>query len=182
MPLSLSHPPPSRIPPPSLSTGIGELMECEPKDYRVNFNFKFAENDAPTISVLDAGFYYDTSSSECASSSSSSSSGSRTTTTTPKPEKKILFSGLRFSIGTKSRICLVGANGSGKTTLLKLLTGRVDPTEGVVSFHRLLRLGGYWYLFHLLNSIIVYQPITSAYPYSHEVSIISPSDTHTHSN
>ena len=153
-------------------------MESEPKDYRVNFNFKFAEDDAPTISVLDAGFYYSTSetssssssgggassssgssgnssasssaSGSSASSSSSSvlvqsSSGSRTSTSLPKQEKKILFSGLRFSIGTKSRICLVGANGSGKTTLLKLLTGRVEPTEGVVSFHRLLRLGRYSY-------------------------------------
>lgn len=101
---------------------IAELMDGEPREYRVNFNFKFAEDDAPTISVLDAGFYYPAEGTKA---------------------KKTLFSGLRFSIGTKSRVCLVGANGSGKTTLLKLLTGRLEPTEGVVSFHRLLRLGIY---------------------------------------
>jgi ATP-binding cassette subfamily F protein 1 len=102
--------------------GIAELMDSEPREYRVNFNFKFAEDDAPTISVLDAGFYYPAEGTKA---------------------QKRLFSGLRFSIGTKSRVCLVGANGSGKTSLLKLLTGRAEPTEGVVSFHRLLRLGIY---------------------------------------
>lgn len=94
----------------------------EPKEYRVNFNFKFAEDTAPTISVLDVGFTYPSAGSAPA---------------------KTLFQNLRFSIDSSSRIAVVGANGSGKSTLLKLLTGVVEPTEGIISFHRNLRLGIY---------------------------------------
>ena len=34
-------------------------------------------------------------------------------------------------------------NGSGKSTLLKLLTGRLQPTEGVITLHGHLRIGIY---------------------------------------
>jgi ATPase subunit of ABC transporter with duplicated ATPase domains len=68
--------------------GLAALVGAEPKIYRVNFAFKSAEDDRPTISVLDAAFRYDAD--------------------------RPMFSGLRFSIGTSSRICICGANGSGK--------------------------------------------------------------------
>jgi ATPase subunit of ABC transporter with duplicated ATPase domains len=34
-------------------------------------------------------------------------------------------------------------NGSGKSTLLRLLTGRLEPTDGVISLHPHLRVGIY---------------------------------------
>ena len=62
-----------------LSTLLGE----EPREYRVNFSFKFAEDATPTISVLDASFSYDKNSPP-------------------------LFSGLRFGCSTSSKIAIVG--------------------------------------------------------------------------
>jgi ATP-binding cassette subfamily F protein 1 len=98
--------------------GITALMIDPPKEYRVKFEFKFAEDDMPTISVLDAGFRYG-------------------------PDYPWLFTDLRFNIGTTSKIAIVGPNGAGKTTLLKMLTGKLEPTTGIVSLHRLLRIGIY---------------------------------------
>jgi len=43
-----------------------------------------------------------------------------------------LFSGLSFSLDTKSRVVLVGPNGAGKSTLMKLVCGGLGPTEGEV--------------------------------------------------
>jgi ABC-type multidrug transport system ATPase subunit len=37
---------------------------------------------------------------------------------------------LDLTIGNGERIALVGHNGSGKTTLIRLLTGRIDPSDG----------------------------------------------------
>jgi ATPase subunit of ABC transporter with duplicated ATPase domains len=34
-------------------------------------------------------------------------------------------------------------NGSGKSTLLRLLTGRLEPTDGIISLHSQLRVGIY---------------------------------------
>ena len=35
-----------------------------------------------------------------------------------------------LAIGEGERVALIGHNGSGKTTLIRLLTGRLDPTDG----------------------------------------------------
>ena len=55
----------------------------EPREYRVNFSFKFAEDSTPTISVLDASFRFN-------------------------KEDPFLFSGLRFGVSTASRVAIVG--------------------------------------------------------------------------
>ncbi len=52
-----------------------------------------------------------------------------------------LFKGISFLITPKDRIGLVGKNGAGKSTLLKILSGQQQPTEGVISLPRELRLG-----------------------------------------
>jgi len=61
------------------------------------------------------------------------------------PGAKPLFNGLgnpphQFNIDTTSRIVFVGENGKGKTTLLKLLSGRLQPTEGEIVISRHARL------------------------------------------
>ena len=62
---------------------VSTLHTEEPREYRVNFSFKFAEDSTPTISVLDASFRFD-------------------------KESPFLFSGLRFGISTASRVAIVG--------------------------------------------------------------------------
>ena len=39
--------------------------------------------------------------------------------------------------------CQVGPNGAGKSTLLKLMTGQLDPLDGMVKRHNHLRIGQY---------------------------------------
>jgi len=52
-----------------------------------------------------------------------------------------LFSDLNFAIGARDRIGVIGPNGKGKTTLIKLLAGTLDPFEGTVAFHRVVKTG-----------------------------------------
>jgi len=44
----------------------------------------------------------------------------------------LLIDGLRFSVGKKDRIAIIGKNGKGKTTLLNILAGEFAPTSGEV--------------------------------------------------
>ncbi len=46
---------------------------------------------------------------------------------------KPLFSHVSFVINDRDRVALVGKNGAGKSTLLKILTGKLQPTSGIVS-------------------------------------------------
>src|SRR5690554_1047571 len=54
---------------------------------------------------------------------------------------QVLFTGATFQLDAGERYGLVGANGSGKTTLLRILSGDVEPDEGVVSIPKSVRLG-----------------------------------------
>lgn len=80
---------------------INTLTEEQPKDYRVNFNFLYADDNTPTISVLDAGFRYGKTNSN--SIFNSTNKASSTSNSSP-----YLFSGMRFGVGTSSRIAIVG--------------------------------------------------------------------------
>lgn len=57
----------------------------------------------------------------------------------PGTDRSIL-SGVSASISLSSRVGCIGANGAGKSTLIKLLTGELEPTEGVVWKHPNLRI------------------------------------------
>ncbi len=51
------------------------------------------------------------------------------------PESPLLIDGLRFWVGPKDRIGVIGKNGKGKTTLLNLLAGERTPSAGSVRRH-----------------------------------------------
>jgi len=48
------------------------------------------------------------------------------------PNRELLFAGVNLVINKYDKIALTGNNGTGKSTLLKLLTGELQPTEGIV--------------------------------------------------
>jgi ATP-binding cassette subfamily F protein 3 len=52
-----------------------------------------------------------------------------------------LFSGVTFSVAKGARLALVGPNGIGKTTLLRILIGQEEPSSGVVTRAKNLRIG-----------------------------------------
>ena len=54
---------------------------------------------------------------------------------------RALFSGITLGISEGERLGLIGPNGSGKSTLLKILAGRMEPDDGVLSPRRNLRTG-----------------------------------------
>jgi ATP-binding cassette subfamily F protein uup len=58
----------------------------------------------------------------------------------PKPEKRLLFSGLNFVLSAGMKVGLVGPNGSGKTTLLRLLRGEIEPSAGSIRRADTLRI------------------------------------------
>ncbi len=48
---------------------------------------------------------------------------------------------MSFTLGTNSRVVIIGANGSGKTTLLRMLSGKEKPDSGEVMWAPNIRLG-----------------------------------------
>ncbi len=49
------------------------------------------------------------------------------------PDGRVLLDEVSFRVGEGAKVALVGANGAGKTTLLRIITGDLDPHEGVVT-------------------------------------------------
>jgi len=52
----------------------------------------------------------------------------------------LIYKNLDFGVDLDSRIALVGPNGAGKSTLLKLMTGELQPLDGMVRRHNHLRI------------------------------------------
>ncbi len=59
---------------------------------------------------------------------------------TPVTGGREIVRGLNFTIANGMRVGLVGPNGAGKTTILRLITGELEPTEGVVKRAGQLRM------------------------------------------
>lgn len=101
-------------------------MEADGLIEKVNpdrvFSFRFAEVEKlppPVLSFDDVSFSY---------------SGAA---------KDYLYENLDLGVDMDSRIALVGPNGVGKSTLLRIMTGKLQPTQGSVSRHTHLKLGMY---------------------------------------
>ncbi len=52
-----------------------------------------------------------------------------------------LFAGVTFSVAKGARLAIVGPNGIGKTTLLRILVGQEEPSGGMITRARNLRMG-----------------------------------------
>ncbi|ORC90477.1 ATP-binding cassette protein [Trypanosoma theileri] len=59
------------------------------------------------------------------------------------PGGPVLFENVNCALWTDSRITLCGPNGIGKSTLLNLMTGELEPTGGMVTMNRKVRVGRY---------------------------------------
>jgi len=56
-------------------------------------------------------------------------------------DSKIILDNASFEILAGQKICLIGPNGCGKTTFLKMLTGKEQPDEGVLSISSGVKAG-----------------------------------------
>ena len=57
---------------------------------------------------------------------------------------KVLYSHVDLGVDLDSRVAVVGPNGAGKSTLLKLMTGGLEPLDGMVKRHNHLKIGVYY--------------------------------------
>ncbi|XP_063708382.1 ATP-binding cassette sub-family F member 3 [Culicoides brevitarsis] len=96
---------------------LEKLPELKPVEKEVEVTLKFPEVEpinATMIQLNEVGFRYN--------------------------ESRTIFNCVNLSANLDSRICIVGENGAGKTTLLKIITGINEPTSGLMTTHRALRL------------------------------------------
>lgn len=49
---------------------------------------------------------------------------------------RTLFSNVSFDVEARDKVGFIGANGVGKTTLFRVLSGELEPTDGVVAFEK----------------------------------------------
>ncbi|TGK29422.1 ABC transporter ATP-binding protein [Leptospira gomenensis] len=52
-----------------------------------------------------------------------------------------LIRNFSISVGNRDRICIIGKNGKGKSTLLKMLAAELEPSQGTVKKHPVLKEG-----------------------------------------
>lgn len=96
---------------------LEKLPELKPLDKEVDVTLKFPEVEpmnATMIQLNEVGFKYN--------------------------EQKVIFNSVNLTANLESRICIVGENGAGKTTLLKIIMGLLEPTSGLMTTHRTLRM------------------------------------------
>jgi len=100
---------------------IKENLVEKVKEYKVTFEFPDPDRhlDHPVIQVDDVTFKY-------------SDRGDIV--------GKTIFKSINFGINMESRLSLVGPNGAGKSTLLGLLFGKLEPTAGVVTINKHLKI------------------------------------------
>ena len=67
--------------------------------------------------------------------------------------EKVIFKDLSLQITDNARIGIVGANGAGKTTLLRVLTGKIEPDDGIIERSKNLTVG------YLPQDLIELEPV-----------------------
>jgi len=50
------------------------------------------------------------------------------------PDKDLLFKNINFSLQQQDKVALIGNNGAGKSTLLKIMSGILQPAQGIVKY------------------------------------------------
>ncbi|ORX57653.1 P-loop containing nucleoside triphosphate hydrolase protein [Hesseltinella vesiculosa] len=68
-----------------------------------------------------------------------------------EPNGPLVVRNVTFCLEPCSRIVLLGPNGSGKSTILDLITGKLQPTTGVIQSHPLLRIG--YFAQHVVDTL-----------------------------
>lgn len=85
-----------------------------------------------------------------------------------------LFSELNFLVKNGERVFIIGRNGCGKSTLVKLMTGKLEPTRGIIEGGYNVQIGCYDQENRTLNdSNTVMSELHNAYPAKTELEIRS---------
>lgn len=74
---------------------------------------------------------------------------------------KTLFRKISFAIDDGQRIGLIGPNGAGKSTLLSILSKKMQPDDGKISFSNSLRLGHLVQQPHFTDEETIYEALMS---------------------
>lgn len=90
-----------------------KLQHIETLDFF--FNEKSYQGSAPLLDVRDVGFGYD--------------------------KDKVLFKGVKVSLKSGDKVCVIGKNGKGKSTFLRLLAKEMEPLSGEVSLSNKAEVG-----------------------------------------
>lgn len=86
----------------------------------------------------------------------------------PGMEKNVV-SNVTGQFSLNSRVGVVGPNGAGKSTMIKLLTGEMEPCEGVVWKHPNLRVAYVaQHAFHHIEQVCAVQSPRDRHPFSIE--------------
>jgi len=59
------------------------------------------------------------------------------------PGGQELYSNVDFGVDLQTRVALVGPNGAGKTTMFKLMTGKLQPTQGQIKRNMHLKISSF---------------------------------------
>jgi ABC-type multidrug transport system fused ATPase/permease subunit len=108
---------------------------------RIEFSISLLQVDGTIIRLDDVCFSYPAAKADAESTSTDTGTGAEAATSV----RKSVLSPLRLkdmtvSMDQSTRMAILGRNGCGKSTLIKLITGQLDPTEGLVSLKRQARV------------------------------------------
>ena len=54
---------------------------------------------------------------------------------------RVIFENVSFRLNKGEHVALVGANGEGKSTFMNILTGKINPEEGKVTWNKRVKVG-----------------------------------------
>ncbi|MGE8206503.1 ABC-F family ATP-binding cassette domain-containing protein [Heyndrickxia sp. NPDC080065] len=82
---------------------------------------------------------------------------------------KLIFKEINFRLLNMERVGLVGPNGAGKTTLLQILSGRLLPDSGTISWHPNVQIGFLEQHIELVEGVTILDYLKSAFQHLYDL-------------